>query len=309
MDQSVSGHRWARRVTAALVGVVVVLQAVVLLARANDRTAPLAVGDAVERFRATTSVLDGAGPAPEDDASPAAPDAAVVPVRAASAAPAQPTEAAATTPAGGAATSESTQPPFGVYVYATDGFEEVDAFGGSRHDYPSETTITYSGDDCGVRVRWAPLEDRYDEKLLCRGPAGDEARWFESGRAFFGQSDHRRMTCEPGSVARPVPATVGQQWSMRCGDDRTDARSEATVIDVGPMNVAGTTVPAVHIRGTTHVTGDSDATSTTDLWVHAETGLVLRHVNKLDGSSPSPAGNVAYRERYTIELTSMTPRT
>ena len=30
----------------------------------------------------------------------------------------------------------------GLYVYATLGFEEIDALGGARHDYPSETFIT-----------------------------------------------------------------------------------------------------------------------------------------------------------------------
>src|ERR687891_336955 len=39
----------------------------------------------------------------------------------------------------------------GVYVYATEGFEETDALSGQRHDYPSQTTITASKHDCGYR--------------------------------------------------------------------------------------------------------------------------------------------------------------
>lgn len=311
MHQSVKlpRRRWPRRALAVAIGLVVTVQSLVVFLHASDETSPLAVDDAVARFRATTSVpLDpSAGAAGEDDGADALESAPAV--RAASAAaPAQLAGTAEPAPPG-AEEGNRSRAAVGVYVYKTEGHEEIDAFGGSRHDYPPETTVTYSNDDCGLRERWAPLEDRYDDRLLCPGPGGDEVRWFDAGRAFFGRRDSRRLVCEPGSLARPVPAAAGQKWSFRCVDERTDARSDATVVSVAAMDVGGTAVTAVHIRILTTVTGENTATSTTEVWVDDDTGLLLRRTHSLDGSSSSPAGNVAYRDRYTIELESMTPRT
>lgn len=312
--------RAGRWVLAPVIGLLLVVQCTVVVARNADDAAPLAVADAVEQFRTTraqaqTSTtptsLPGAGAptaAPADASADPSPNetptstVAAVPTAADPAGP-QPSLAGATP------SEERPLPAAGVYSYRTEGYEEVDALGGQRHDYPAETTVTYTPEECGFRERWAPLQDRYDERMVCPGPGGDEARWFESQRAFFGRSDTRRLICDPASLARPVPAEVGARWSFRCVDDRTDARSEGTVVDIAPFDVGGTSVPAVHLRISSVVSGDNATTSELDIWVHAENGLVLRRTSVLDGRSPSPGGDVSYTERYTIELLSLTPRT
>ncbi len=49
-----------------------------------------------------------------------------------------------------------------------DDEEEVDALVGSRHAYPSESTITVRPGGCGVLMRWDVLEERSLAALACR---------------------------------------------------------------------------------------------------------------------------------------------
>ena len=70
--------------------------------------------------------------------------------------------------------------PPGVYVYATDGFEQTDALRGATHKYPGTSTITVTGAPCGVRLRWDVLEGRSTTWIACTGPDDWSARSRES---------------------------------------------------------------------------------------------------------------------------------
>jgi hypothetical protein len=59
-------------------------------------------------------------------------------------------------------------PEPGVYVYASRGFDSVDALTGARHDYPAQTTVTVTTEGCGVRVRWNTVRERWDEWFIDR---------------------------------------------------------------------------------------------------------------------------------------------
>lgn len=317
---------WLRRGLAVTIGMLLAVQGIIITVHTRDQPRPVSVDAAVDRFRTSAPRTPTSAPpasAPTTTPAAAAPDptlqgtegaepltAAVAPAPAGQTPESAPAEPTATTPASGdAAPPPAPHPPPGVYTYRTDGYEHVDALGGRRHDYPDETTITYTPDSCGVRALWAPLEDRYDERLLCAGPGGTEMRWFESSHAFFGQSDTRRLICDPPSIVYPVPATPGQEWRFRCTDERTEAISRSRVVGVEPFTVGEETRNAVHVAVTSTVTGDSDAESELDIWVDEETGLVLRQIFALDGTSPGPSGDVAYTERYELVLRSIEPRT
>lgn len=314
---------WVRRGLAGAIAVLMVCQAAIVVVHSRDTARPVSVDVAVERFRIgadqspdAAAVAPSAG-VPLTAAPAAAPSAAAPAVGPDPAAPEQtparaeatPPEPAATAPPSTTTPTSAAHPAAGVYTYRTDGYERIDALGGRQHDYPAETTITYLPEACGVRVRWAPLEERYDERLLCAGSDGTEMRWFESAHAFFGQKDLRRLVCDPRSVVHPVPATPGQRWSFRCTDERTEAVSESQVVDTTPVTVDGRAVEAVHVQVNTNVTGDSQAESEMHAWLDRESGLVLRQTFALDGTSAGPSGPVAYTERYELQLTSLEPRT
>ena len=56
---------------------------------------------------------------------------------------------------------------FGLYLYATTGFETTDALAGSRHEYPAQTYMTIQPGGCGTQVRWQALDQRWDEYDFC----------------------------------------------------------------------------------------------------------------------------------------------
>lgn len=80
-----------------------------------------------------------------------------------------------------------------------------------------------------------------------------------------------------------------------------------TVVGKESVQVGGEVVESVHMQLRSEATGGGDATSQVDLWLHPETGLVLRRVAQVDASAPSPMGSASYRERYEIRLTSLRP--
>ena len=261
----------------------------------------VSVDTALQRWRAvpvtttTTSVPPSSVPAaPAAAPAQAAPAVAEVPAPAGGAAPAP----AAAAPA---------EPEQGVYVQSTEGGEETDALGGARHDYPPETAFTVSATDCGLTFRWQPLEERWDEWELCRTPAGFEARRFSTFHSFFRRSQQQDFACT-GAVLVPSDRTVGRSWSWSCANDAGSATSQSTIVGVEPVDVGGAVVDAVHVRFANTFEGANSGTGTIDWWLHPSTGLPVRMAAELDTDSDSPFGRVAYRERFTSTVTSLSPR-
>ncbi|MFQ5558043.1 MAG: hypothetical protein ACE5GB_11120, partial [Acidimicrobiales bacterium] len=176
-------HRWLW----ALLGVVVVLAvaAIVGFVVWRDTATPVSVSEAVETFRADP-------PETSTRADDEARVAATAPVR-----------------LGGQQTDPAPGdlPPSGVYVYRTTGGEEVDALGGTRHDYPAETTITVRSGGCGAVHRWHALEERFEEWEVCRRDGTLVMPWFTAFHQFFGTDDRQEFTCDPVVVlvaAEPI---------------------------------------------------------------------------------------------------------
>src|SRR5215204_2428395 len=83
----------------------------------------------------------------------------------------------------------------GEFVYATTGFEGVDALGGARHEYPARTTISVRRDAGCTVFRWRPFAERVHEWELC----GHRLQRFTELHRFFGRDDRRTYLCDARS--------------------------------------------------------------------------------------------------------------
>lgn len=275
------------------------------------RATPVGVDDAVARFRerrtpGPAARASTAATAPTTTSSPA-----TAPDRAAGGGP-PPTAASPGTPPTQAAPTAPERPaqpsavPEGVYVYATSGGEELDV-GGARHEYPAETTITVTRVGCGVRHRWQPLEERWDERDTCPSPAGEQLVAFRSHHEFFGHRDERTFTCAPGSLARPAEPHPGTTWANRCRAGTTVATTTGRIVGTEPLAVGGTTVSAVHFVLESRIEGDGAGTARYEVWAKWDTGLMLRQLAAVSSTQQGPVGAVRYTERYELRLRSLEP--
>lgn len=206
-------------------------------------------------------------------------------------------------------------PPPGVYVYATDGSEGVDALGGSEHEYPVETTVTVSaGDDDCLTMRWAPLEQRWDEEVLCPEAGGGWSRRATViYHSFFNQGETRASTCDaPGVVPAPdddaaFTWTCSSEGSGRSGESHQDGHGE--VIGVEPVIVGGVERRTLHVRYESEISGETSGSGTIDRWYALDRfPLVVREVKDESTSSETVIGTVRYHESYELVLTSWEPR-
>lgn len=331
-------RRWLRRLLYGMAALNVVLASGVLAIRATDSAEPFTTDAALEAFRAGATSTTLAPPAPmpatpaaDESASttiapdvplpdavgatttePVAPDpttttappAAGVDAPPAAQAEAAPAEAAPTTTA---PPSRAATPPTGVYVYDTEGYEQVDAFGGARHDYPAESTITVRDADCGYEAAWRPLEGREEIQMACPRVDAHQMMWVESTNTFFDMSQTMRMTCDDDAIAFRVDPEIGATETFTCTDGDTTSEQTVEYLDRGTYDVGGVAVDAVQVRVRFSATGGSEAQGEQQGWFRASDGLTLSLQASIDGSAPGPAGDVNYEERYTLELQSLDP--
>jgi len=197
----------------------------------------------------------------------------------------------------------------GVYSYATTGYESVDALGGSRHDYPATTTITYSPTACGLEERWRPLEGRFGANLICDGGTGREMRTTQQERTFFGNVAAQLLVCDDGLTLLPDEPKVGDQWARQCTGPDTQVLLAGSVLGLEELQVGGTPVPVVHVLLEGTSSGRGVGTTRREVWLQKGTGLVVKAVGATDTSSDSLAGTTSYEERYEIVLQSLEPAT
>ena len=301
-----------RRTTAAVAaGAVLVLAAGVgvLSLRGADTTTPYDESAALDGFRAGASPTPTSSPSPSPSrsAKPSGPSTApaagrptpspTVRTAASSAAPAA--APAAPAPAEG-------EVPAGVYRYATEGHEEVDALGGTRHDYPASSTVTYSRSGCGTEERWQPLEERVGVTQTCAGAEGTEIRSTFQQREFFGQRQSETYTCSPGTLALPDDPRPGRTWSGTCRSDDSAFALRGRVVGLEELSVGGTRVPVVHVTISGTLTGSTRGRSDRELWLRRD-GLLVQAAADTDTDADTAGGTVRYQERYRLRLQSLTP--
>jgi hypothetical protein len=202
------------------------------------------------------------------------------------------------------------RPPLeeGVYVYATEGYEETDALSGQRHDYPAETTITVSKQGCGYRWRWQPLKERWEESDGCRTSKGYVLERFAIYHEFFKRGILEDFACEPDAVVMPEVPVVGASWRWQGASDDSTIDTLTKVVGFETITVGSKQVRTLHMRYETTLKGSNDGTQTQDRWLDEDSGLLVRMINAVDATAEVPFGGKAnYTERYRIDLTSTKP--
>lgn len=270
-----TGRRAWTRWLWVVVPVGVVVGGAVAVVVLRDPARPVSVEDAVDTYRDRDDVTDGVG--------------------------------------GAHATGDP--PPAGVYVYTTTGSENVDALGGITHTYPATSTITVTADGDGcLAFRWAPLEQRWDEEVLC--PDGDGG-WSRVSttlhHSFLNQDETRVNACDgPGFVPAPggdgeLAWTCESEGSGRSGESL--AEGTGRIVGTDTVAVEGVERAALHVRYEDEVTGGTTGSGTLDRWYARDRfPLLLREVSSATSSSETVIGTVTYQEDYELVLASWEPR-
>jgi hypothetical protein len=290
------------RLPAPLVGglLAFVLLADVAAVAVHDDATPYTAEQAVEEFRAEATASPS--PAPPAAALRSAPSTSVT-ASPASAVTAPPTASRAASPVpAGSPPAERLQP--GVYTYATSGHEEVDILGGSRHDYPAETTMTYRVLPCGMQTRWQPLQERFSIDDVCDTSAGNELRRAAQRHTFFGQSDDEDLAC--ALLLMPTEPRKGQVSTGTCRSKDTTVALRRELLGVTRMDVGGRSVEAVHLIVSGRLSGTARGVTKRESWLTRD-GLLLRTRSVVDSDRDTPAGNAHYFEEYELNLRSLDP--
>ena len=262
----------ARRWPWVAAGVLAVLglAAVALTLRFRDTETPVSVTEALERF--------------ESDAAP-------TPV---------PTEQ----PEQG---QVDVLPSPGVYVYSTAGGEEIDALGGTRHDYPRETALTVRTGGCGVVLTWQPLEERFEEWELCLRDGSLTMPSYTAFHRFFGTDDRQDFLCEPAIVLIPRLGAEGSD-SATCETSRNLVETvQVTVLAREVLTVGTSEVEAVGLEFEIASEGSAHGTTSAEMWISTETGAVVRWSETVESVSTSLIGDVTYAEQFDMQLTMLEP--
>lgn len=263
-----------------VVTAVAIAAAIAVLLRPRDQTRVLPVDEAVDNYRASSIPSD-------TSASDTTPPPAV------------------------SATSAPTAPPTlagpGVYRYSTSGGEDIDALSGARHDYPAETTITVTAEGCGIRLRWDALRERRDEWRLCVTERGielqpDAIQYHE----FFQQSELEHLDCDRSVVVVPSGEPPVEPVVQSCLLEDDPWVATWSVIERSTRLVDGADVPVWHVRMTVDDNDEYWEHSTTD-WFLDDRGLPIAVSSSKESNSPSPIGDVRYRETYELSAESLTP--
>lgn len=199
-------------------------------------------------------------------------------------------------------------PAPGVYAYATTGFERVGGTFSARHDYPRTSAVTVTETPCGVRERWDAIGERRNTVETCIGAQRTRVRSIDDYHEFFGQPREVVFSCTGSSAPRPGRMTVGLTWRERCrSDDGDGIEIRAAVRELGEVQIAQETVPAVHVRLTSVLRGSVRGGNVIDSWLRRSDGLLLRRRQRVDTAIDTPVGEAPYRERVEIELRSLEP--
>jgi hypothetical protein len=196
---------------------------------------------------------------------------------------------------------------FGLYLYATSGFETTDALSGSRHDYPAQTYMTIQPGGCGTLVRWQALQERWDEWDYC---ADGSLAGSQAYHQWFGISNLEVWACSPPIPTQGDPGETRTGSCVRAAGSQVDAAEDSLryeVVGYETLTVGIERVETLHVRTTSSSSGGSDSSDATDTWILPGTQLVVRQVTDDSSTSQSRIGPVEYHEEYELNLVSLYP--
>jgi hypothetical protein len=195
----------------------------------------------------------------------------------------------------------------GAYSYATRGADRVEAIVSGHHAYPRVTTVTVSRQGCDLVERWDALPERWSESTSCVVGSRWRLLSLVDYHEFFGESLEQRYDCRGRFVPRPSLVRKGFQWTDRCGSTGSTATLQGTALGVKRLKVGGKPVQTVLLRLRAQLRGRIRGTNVIDSWLLRSTGLLVRRVVRSDTTVDSSVGTVTGRERYSLELRSLSP--
>jgi len=201
-------------------------------------------------------------------------------------------------------------PEPGVYLYATQGYEQSKALGTRRHVYPPQTTMTVAATAAGcLRIRWDVLATRWDAALTCPRADGSWRLASQSeSHQFAGHLDRRTYDCTAASTYLPARLETGATWDSSCAIAGTTTVDRGTVLGPRTLALDGRRTRVVLVRTTTRVSGETSGAGTTFTWVVPDTRLVVRRTISNASSTDTIVGSVPYVEQATLRLGSARPR-
>jgi hypothetical protein len=204
-----------------------------------------------------------------------------------------------------------TAPAEGVYAYETDGGESI-SLGGAHHEYPSTTYATVRHTDGGLwDVAWPLIKEHVDSYRFASG-RGRALQLSEGQRVtFYGQTDGMTYTSDPPQVVADVNAAPNSHadFVFRGANQADYAENRLTYLGRERVRIGTATIEAFHtvIDATLH--GKAEGRSRVEMWLHPDTGAVLKMRRTLDSTAHAVFGTVHYAERATFVLRSLTPQT
>ena len=199
--------------------------------------------------------------------------------------------------------------PLGVYSYATRGFERLSAaVTGTRLAYPRSSTVTVAATGCGISERWEPRPERSAEWRFCV----ESKRWRLDAlldyHEFFGQAVQQDFSCQGPLAPRAPTLPIGYRWTDRCRGAGSQVTVRYEAIREQSIEVGGTPVETVLVRARAVLRGRIDGVNRLDSWLSRRNGLLVRRVVSSDTALDSPFGKVRDRERYRLQLQSLSPQ-
>jgi hypothetical protein len=194
----------------------------------------------------------------------------------------------------------------GVYTYRTSGGESLSLLGQSR-SFPARTDMVVSDrpGSCSS-VSWVPLTQHTEVTTAC--PAADHAfsvSQLVTDEVISGTSTTTIIDCPTTTYLVPPIAFPGVRWTASCtqsGPSGTVA-VDGLVVGEEPVEVAGQSIPTLHVRLTLRFAGVDVGTSPTDFWISTAQGLIVR---ERESTTVTQQG-VHYTEQMDSTLSSLTP--
>jgi drug/metabolite transporter (DMT)-like permease len=197
-------------------------------------------------------------------------------------------------------------PARGVYVYRTEGSEDIDALLSPSHTYPDETVLSVRGTAGGWTERWAPLEGRSTERDLCSSGRGLQLLRYLEIHTFVFNEDVRSYECDTDALLLSAASEPGVDSSFTCDAGHTRETWIGGLVSRGPDPLAdGETV--IHLRFDTVLSGRTAGTSVKELWLRERDLLLMRERVVNESATGTAIGDVHYAESYTLELHDPTP--
>jgi hypothetical protein len=214
--------------------------------------------------------------------------------------------------------TDALRPAPGVYRFRGTGTEKLSVLGTSQRWGPKvPATVTHDRDGCWrFRVdynshhsqtwNYCPIGSGLQEE------GGRTTQEFDFVAATI--SDVEVFRCDPPFDALRLDAQPGDEWPHACRGRSTtrdtQVDTDGTNAYVGParVQVGGRAEPALHYRVRQTLSGSQEGTEQVDTWYSARDALPLKLVRRVDVATPSPLGDVTYREEGRLVIRSLDAR-